>query len=335
MPTKTSAKAVQEFPVKIKTFYSMASALLIGFSINAHAFPEADISIVIPYSPGGGFDSAVRAFGPHFAKQLGKNVTVLPRNVPGAGGRRGTTTVYRAKPDGYTLGIVNLPGFALPRVLGEPAEYDLREMSWIGRIESQDYVLLVAASSSINSIADLQKQKEITFTSTGYGSTILAASQIVANALGLKAKNPIYLTGYAGTSDSLVALLRGDGNVTIAPVSSATKYIQSGDLKALAVSGEVSELKGVPTFAKAGFPELTPLNLQRSIAGPPGMDGALLKRLRDAFNKTMADPEFLAAAQKARMDVAPLNGEKAAAEVKVSFEFYEKFKADLSNPNAK
>lgn len=309
--------------------------LSLGLSVNAHAFPEEDISIVIPYSPGGGFDRAVRAFAPHFADQLGTSVTVLPRNVPGAGGRRGTTMLYRADPDGYTLGIINLPGFALPRILGEPAEYDLRKMSWIGRIEAQNYVLLSSGSSSIETVDDLISQDEITFTSTGYGSTVLAATQIVASALGLQKKDPIYLAGYAGTSDSLVALVRGDGNAALAPISSASKYIQSGDLKALAVSGETSPLEGVPTFAEAGYPELTPLNLQRAIAGPPGMDEELLEQLRTAFAKTVEDPEFLEAATKARMDVAPLTGEEAAREVTESFEFYEKFKTNLSNPNAR
>lgn len=322
----------------MKTRLGFLAVLLLsmGFSLNVHsAYPEDDIAIVIPYSPGGGFDRAVRAFAPHFADQLGTGITVLPRNVPGAGGRRGTTMVYRADPDGYTLGIINLPGFALPRILGEPAEYDLREMSWIGRIEAQTYVLLSSGSSSIDTVEDLISQDEITFTSTGYGSTVLAATQIVASALGLQEKNPIYLAGYAGTSDSLVALVRGDGNAALAPISSAAKYVQSGDLKALAVSGETSPFEGVPTFAEAGYPELTPLNLQRSIAGPPGMDEELLEQLRAAFAKTVEDPEFLEAAEKARMDVAPLTGEEAAQEVTESFEFYEKFKADLSNPNAR
>lgn len=309
--------------------------LTMGLAWNAHAdFPENDVSIIIPYSSGGGFDTAVRSFAPHFADHLGTGVTVLPRNLPGGGGQRGTTTLYRAEPDGYTLGIINLPGFALPRILGEPAEYDLREMSWIGRIESQDYVLLASGSSDINTIEDLQKQDEISFTSTGYGSTVLAATQIAASALGLQEKNPIYLTGYSGTSDALVALVRGDGNAAMAPISSASKYVQSGDLRALAVTGESSPFDDVPTFAEAGYSELTPLNLQRALAGPPNMDEKRLEQLRQAFTKAVNDPDFKAAAERARMDLAPLNGEEAAEEVNESFEFYEKYKALLSNPNA-
>lgn len=313
----------------------IVSTLIAAFSLNAQAFPENDVAIVIPYGPGGGFDRAVRAFAPYFGEHLDNNVTVLPSNVPGAGGRRGTTSVYRAKPDGYTLGIINLPGFALPRILGEPAEYDLREMSWIGRLESQDYVLLTSLSSGIESLEELKEAKEITFTSTGYGSTVLAAIQIVASSLGLQEKAPVYLTGYSGTSDALVALIRGDGNVTLAPISSAAKYVESGDVKPLAVSGERHVFEGIPTFSEAGYPELAALNLQRSIAGPPGMDPELLNFLREVFTEAINDPDFKATAEKARMDLAPLNGEETAQEVNESFSFYKKFKADLNNPNAR
>ena len=292
------------------------------------------ISIVIPYRPGGGFDRAVRTIAPHFARQLGEDINVLPDNLPGAGGRRGATKVYRARPDGTTLGIFNLPGIVLPDILGERTAYDLRELSWIGRLESQNYVLLVAASGGLRSIADLQLEDTISFLSTGYGSTVLAASQIAADGLGLMVKNPIFLAGYAGTADYLVGLIRGDGNVALAPVSSAAKYIESGDLRPLAVSGEVSRLKGVSTFADLGYPELTPLNVQRSIAGPPGMDPELLAMLRGAFMRTAADPEFKNAANKARLDLSVLNGDDTAAEVEASFNFYEKFKANLKNPNA-
>jgi len=320
--------------MKLTTKILSLLLLAFGLSLNAHAFPDEDVSIVIPYSPGGGFDRAVRAFAPQFGEHLGGEVNVLPRNVPGAGGRRGTTMVYRADPDGYTIGIINLPGFALPRILGEPAEYDLREMTWIGRIEAQAYVLLVSGSSDITSVEDLRQLDEITFTSTGYGSTVLAATQIVASALGLQKKNPIYLAGYSGTSDSLVALVRGDGNAAMAPISSAAKYVESGDLRALAVTGDSSPLEGVPTFAEAGYPELTPLDLQRALAGPPDMDPEVVKVLREAFDKTVKDPKFLDAAQNARMDVVPLDGDATAKSLKETFEFYEKFKADLRNPNA-
>lgn len=295
---------------------------------------NATVSIVIPYRPGGGFDRTVRAFAPYFAKQLGDGVTVLPENVPGAGGRRGAATVYRARPDGKTLGIFNMPGFVLPEILGEKVDYDLRELSWIGRLESQDYVLLISATSELQDLQGVRAAAELAFLSTGYGSSVLAASQIVAGQLGLSDREPIYLAGYAGTADYLVGLIRGDGNVALGPVSTSLKYIESGDLRPLAVTGDGSSLPGVPTFTELGYPDLAALDLQRSIAGPPGMDAQLLVTLREAFLRAVADPEFIKTARNARLDLSPLDGAATAAEVAQSFTYYAAFKTNLTNPNA-
>lgn len=292
------------------------------------------VTIVIPYRPGGGFDRAVRAFAPHFARELGSDVTILPENLPGAGGRRAATKVSRADPDGTTLGIFNLPGFVLPEILGEPVDYDLRELSWIGRIESQRYVLLVAGDSSIASLDDLQAVDDITFLSTGYGSTVLAAMQIAAEELDLADATPRYLAGYPGTADVLVGLVRGDGNVAVTPYSTALKYIESGDLRALAVSAGETDAGGIPTFAELGFPQLMALDVQRSIAGPPAMSAELLTRMRDAFMRAATSPEFIEAAAKARLELSPLDGPGTAAAVEASFSFYEAFKTNLTNPNA-
>jgi tripartite-type tricarboxylate transporter receptor subunit TctC len=310
--------------------------LLVGCSGNTGGeFPQDNISIVIPYGPGGGFDTAVRVFAPYFAAQLGEDVNVLPQNMPGTGGRRGTASIFRSQPDGYTIGILNLPGLVLPSILGEKVDYELKQMSWIGRIESQDYVLLVQESSDIRSIEDFQAQESITFVSIGYGTTVLAAIQIAAEQLGLMDKDLKFLTGYSGTSDQLVALVRGDGNATISPISTAVQYVRAGNLRPLAVTGNSrnSNFPDTQTFAELGFPVLTNLNVQRSLAGPPNMDTVVLSKLREAFLRVMEDPEFLAAAGQAQMDVAPLNGDLAAAEIDSNFSYYENFKTNLSNPN--
>jgi len=298
-------------------------------------FSQENIALVIPYGPGGGFDTTARVFAQYFAKHLGGNITVLPENVPGTGGRRGTAMVYRAKPDGYRIGVFNLPGLVLPSILGEQVDYDLRAMSWLGRVESQDYVLLVQASSTIQTLEDLKAEDKVTFVSIGYGTTVLAAIQIFAEEFGLMEKNPTFLTGYQGTTDQLVALIRGDGNATISPISTAEQYVRSGNLRPIAVTGgQRSQLfPDTPTFTELGYPQLAPLNVQRSIAGPPGMDPALLAQMREAFLKVMADPDFIKTATIAKMDLAPLDGDMAAAAIEENFKYYENFKTNLSNPN--
>jgi len=315
---------------------ALLSGVLLGGCSSAERPEPAieSISIVIPYRPGGGFDRTVRLFAPFFERHLGGEMTVMPENAPGAVGRLGATKVYRARPDGATLGIFNLPGFVLPEVLGERVDYDLRRLSWIGRLESEDYALLVAAASPFRSVEDLRDADSLTFVSTGYGSTILAASQIVASRLGSEAEEPVFLTGYTGTAESLVGLIRGDGNVAIAPIVSALAYVESGDLRALAVTGAVSGLPGVATFAELGYPELTPLNVQRSIAGPPNLDPDFLAVLRAAFIAAVEDPEFQSRARGAGMTLDPAGGAEVVTEVEASYSYYERFKSDLGNPNS-
>jgi tripartite-type tricarboxylate transporter receptor subunit TctC len=292
------------------------------------------ISIVIPYRAGGGFDRTVRLFAPFFERHLGGGIRIMPDNSAGAGGRLGAAKVYRAPTDGSVLGIFNLPGFVLPEVLGETIDYDLRAMSWIGRIESENYVLLVAGDSPFHDLDDIKAADRLTFLSTGYGSTILAASQIVADQLQRSGEPAVFLTGYTGTADSLVGLIRGDGNVAIAPVTSALAYLESGDLRAIAVSGATSTLAGVASFADLGYPDLVPLNVQRSLAGPPGMDPAFLAVLRTAFDAAMADPEFQQMAINAGMTLDPTDGAAVVTEVEASFGYYDRYKAILTNPNS-
>jgi len=142
------------------------------------------------------------------------------------------------------------------------------------------------------------------------------------------------LTGYTGTAESLVGLIRGDGDVAIAPIVSAQQYVDAGELRALAVTGAGGTLPGVATFADLGYTALAPLNVQRSIAGPPDLDAAFLARLREAFAAAVADPEFARLAVGAGMTLDPATGEQVVAEVEASFSYYERFKSDLGNPNA-
>src|SRR5580692_8964220 len=95
----------------------------------AAAFPNKNIQFVIPYAPGGGFDVYVRVIAPVMEKYLPNKVTIVPINVAAGAGSRGVTQLYRSKPDGYTVGILNIPGmFILQQQQGAGA-YDLSKFS--------------------------------------------------------------------------------------------------------------------------------------------------------------------------------------------------------------
>src|SRR5258708_12601650 len=123
----------------------------------AVAFPTKNIQFVIPYAPGGGFDVYPRVVAPVMEKYLPNKVNIVPINIAAGAGSRGVTQLYRSKPDGYTIGIINIPGmFILQQQQGAGA-YDLSKFSWIGTMgEGERYMISVGSKSPLKTYADLK-----------------------------------------------------------------------------------------------------------------------------------------------------------------------------------
>ena len=261
-------------------------------------YPEKTITFIIPYKPGGGFDTYVRGLAPILEKRLG--VTVVPKNMPGAGGRKGATYLYKSKPDGYRISIMNLPGKAIAAIQGKKGVgYDIRKFTWLGQIASDSYVIAVAGKSKIKSIADLKKLgRAIKTAGTGKGATSYVVSQIAANILGIKVK---LVTGYKGSSGMSVAVIRGDTDIAFFAHRSYSKFAKSGDLRAIAALDE----KGA---VKLGKPELSKLRIHRLVAAPPGLPSGIKKTLEDALFASVNDAGFKKWAKKARRPLAALKG---------------------------
>jgi len=291
-------------------------------------YPQKNITFIIPFSPGGGFDRTVRAIAPFMEKRFGNRVSVLPRNVPGAGGKRGLATVYRAAPDGYTISIANMPGAALPALTGEKIDdYDIEKLTYIARLATEEYMIAVPTKSPIRSIGDLRKLgRPVKMPSTDFGSTAFAGTAIFGEVLQFPIQ---HLTGYKGTNDYIVGVVRGDGDATISPVSTMRKFIQSGDMRGLFTTEKTSTLDGVPTIASLGHPELTGLGVDRFVLGPPGLPAEVVKALSDAMAKAIEDPELQALAKKSREPFAFLPAGEAKASAEQSLALYKKYKSAL------
>jgi putative tricarboxylic transport membrane protein len=288
-------------------------------------YPQKNIEFVIPFGTGGGFDRTVRLISPALERALPHKVQVLPKNVPGAGGRKGTTLVYRARPDGYMIVIANMPGAALPGVLGEKVEYDLSKFTWIARIASEEYMLGVPTKSPIKSIDDLKKLgRAVKLPTTGFGSTAFAAGAILLKALNIPVN---HLTGYKGTNQYIVAMIRGDADAALAPVSTFKKFLKSGDVRPLLTTEEKSTVGAdVPTIAKLGHPELTGLGIDRYVLAPPGLPANITKILSDSLAMALKDPQFVQAAKKTGESVAFLDAAAAKKAANASLAIFLKYK---------
>lgn len=287
------------------------------------AFPEQDIKIIIPFSPGGGFDSYIRALVPVLEKHLGGKVNVLPINSPGAGGRRGAIETFRATPDGYTIGVFNMPGALIPQLTEDSVGYDLEKLTWLATFGNDPYAYVVNKNSPLRSFADVQAQKQpIMYGATGPSSTSYVATMIMNEMLGIPYE---MVTGYTGSSEYTVGVMRGDVVAALVSLSTARPYIKSGDVRPLAMIGVKSEDPAIADADSLGKPELGKLNVVRMLAGPPGMPADLKVIFEKAILAAMADPEFTKWLEQTGNDAQPAGADTTAAAVTELIAFYKNF----------
>jgi tripartite-type tricarboxylate transporter receptor subunit TctC len=136
-------------------------------------FPGRNIDFIIPKAPGGGFDNLVRVIAPALEKFLPRKVNVVPDNIPAGGGGKGIGQLYRARPDGYTIGAVDIPGsFILQeRQKQSGSGFDLSKITWLCAMGLPEYFCLgVGANSPLKSLDDLKalsRTRAVKFTSSG------------------------------------------------------------------------------------------------------------------------------------------------------------------------
>jgi len=287
-------------------------------------YPDKDITVVIPFNSGGAFDAYVRALAPGLQKHLPNSINVLPKNLPGAGGRRGASDIYRSRPDGYTIGIFNMPGVLIPQLQGMTIGYELSKVTWLATLGYDHYVFVVKGDSPYKSIDDLQKLgRNITYGATGPGSTSFVATNIVNETLGIPFD---IITGYKGSAGYLLGLIRGDFDAAMINYSTARTYLESGDIKALAVFGIESSDPEIADASDLGAPELGHIRVVRMMGAPPGLPDDIKTMLEQALLGAMQDADFQSWLKSTGNEAHPASATETAAAVVEMTEFYDQFK---------
>jgi tripartite-type tricarboxylate transporter receptor subunit TctC len=298
-------------------------ARLLGISIGISAggalaaFPDKDITWIVPYAPGGGYDAWSRQIAVHLQKNLPQGVNVVVRNVTGAGGRTGSIQLYRARPDGYTVGLLDVAGL-LPyqkAVGADKAGFDVEKYVWIGRVATEPWVLLAPSKSPLRSLADLKARKDLSWGVEGPGSTKWLFAIIEARELGLPMR---FVAGYGGTGEMIPASLRGDYEVWTNAGPAHVPYVKNGELRALLQFGDrrMAAFPDVPTAKELGHDLVA--EILRLLAAPPGTPAEAAKTLESAFLKAMSEPAFKAWVAKSQQEANP-GGQKEAREAVANF----------------
>jgi tripartite-type tricarboxylate transporter receptor subunit TctC len=309
----------------------LATALAVWILPAAAAgFPERDITFIIPNQVGGGFDAYVRAIAPVMEKYLPNKVNVLPLNVPAGGGAKGVNQLYRARPDGYTIGIMNIPGLFILQERG--GGYDLNRFTWLAGLGKDPYALAVPWNSPIKTVADLQalsKTRPVKFTTNGPEGTAYGVTLIATDLLGIRLQ---LITGYKGSSEYVAAAVRGDGDGVITNLPILARFEASKSLRMIATFTNDGTRPDIPDAKALGEPQLAELLVERMVAAPPNLPPAVKKILVEAIDKAVNDPAIVALSEKTGMGLSLQSPEEVVADVHSQASFFAKWKKYLA-PN--
>jgi putative tricarboxylic transport membrane protein len=298
----------------------------------ANLFPAKPIQFIIPYAAGGGFDSYVRFISPVMERYLPHSASIVPINVTAGSGSRGISQLYRAKPDGYTIGIFDVPGMLIQQAVQGNNAYDLSKFAWVGCMgEGERYLIGVGAHSPLKTYADLQAlsvKRPVKFAVTGLEGTATAAAIIGTEVLGIRRQ---LITGYRGSSDYIVAAIRGDSDAVISATSTMMRFARAGQLRILASFETHSSVPGVPDATTLGKPELDRITVERPVGAPPATPPDIQAALSAALAKALADPKVVTWAQQNDIVMKSKTPQEAAALVARQRVFFEKWKRYLLN----
>ena len=222
----------------------------------AQTFPSRTVTIVSPYQAGGTSDIIARILAQKLSERFGQNVVI--ENRPGANGTIGVNQVVRAEPDGHTLLAVASSALTLNPIFYKSLSYDVgRDLSPITRTGLVSNVLVVHPSvpaKNLNELVALAKQKpgELIYASQGVGSNGHLIAEQFAQRAGIDYRH----VPYKGSAPAVQDLLGGRVQIMFDNLPSALPQIQSGNLRALAVTTaeRSSLLPNVPTIAEMGYP---------------------------------------------------------------------------------
>ncbi len=242
--------------LSLKVFVAVATMAGGAVASLAHAaYPERPITWIVPFPPGGAMDVIARTLGESMSRELGQPIVV--ENKPGAGGNIGAAQVANAKPDGYTIMIV-ANGMAVNPSLYKKLSYDpIADFEPISLLADVPNILVTQASrKDVNSVQDVIAQVKAdpgkyTYASAGVGTSIHLAGALFTY-LG---KLDMLHVPYKGSGPAVSDLLGGQVDYMFDSITSSKPHINSGKLKALAIttSKRSSSLPDVPTVAESGL----------------------------------------------------------------------------------
>lgn len=277
----------------MKAFWSLLAVtlLVVCAGARAQAFPDKPVRVVIPYAPGGGTDNLVRIIAPSVGASLGQPLVI--ENRPGGASIIGTEIVAKAAPDGYTLLATDSAVFVNPGLFKTKMPFDTaKSLTGVTMMAFAPVLLVVHPSVPAKDLKELlalarARPGYLNYASGGYGTSTHLSAELMKQA----AKVFIVHIPYKGTGPATTDLLAGQVQMQFAGISSARSYVETGKLRAIAVTGRQRNpaMPGVPTFDESGLSGID-ADTYWGLYAPAGAPAAVLSTLHKAFAAALKSP---------------------------------------------
>lgn len=272
---------------------SIASTIVLvlasAYGAMACAWPDKPIEIVVGFAPGGGTDITARTLALYLEKELGGSVVIT--NKPGASGSIGLSYVARAKPDGYILGMTNMPGL-LSIPIEREAGYQPSDFTYLANLVSDPSAFSVSMESPYKTLAELlvgirAQPGKISVSSSGVGTDDHLLMVFFEKETGTQLNH----VPFNGAAPQRNAVIGGHTEIGAMNVGEAMPY-QGSKVRILAQAGQIRSALApdVPTFKEQGVNVL--MSSERGLVGPKGLPAEVQKKLDDALAKIADNIEF-------------------------------------------
>lgn len=271
-------------------------------------YPTKPVEIIVAYKAGGGTDVGARILASEAEKNFGKPLVIINRE--GSDGELGYTELAQAKPDGYTIGFINLPTF-VSLTLERDTKYKIDDVTPILNHVYDAGVIVVQASSEWNTIEDFidyakANPGDLTISNNGTG----ASNHIGAAHFEHEAGIEVTHVPFGGSTDMLAALRGGHVKASVAKISEVASLVNSGDLRILAsfTADRLENFSEVPTLTEKGYEIL--FGSARALVAPKGTPQEIIDYLHDKFKEAMESPEHLEKANNADLPIMYMSPEE-------------------------
>jgi len=271
-----------------RTLLSLAALAPLA-SLAQPAFPRKPVKIIVNFAVGGPLDVMARVLAENLGARIGQPVVV--ENITGANGNLGVQALLRAEPDGHTLLFSAENALTVSPHIYANLGYDpLADMVPVNLVGAFEQVLTVPAASDIRSVEDFvrkAKNGKLSYASAGNGSPGHLAFLAFAGRAGIQGTH----VPYRGNAPAVNDLLAGHVDAAFVVIGGVRPHLQSGKLRALAVSGRERspELPDVPTLEQAGFPGFS-LSYGYVVTVPKGTPANVAGFWQDQLQQSLADP---------------------------------------------